>query len=158
MNWATISEGSRISLRRYLGFDFYDSPFDVHRQEGRDPGDIKRLGGDVVKAASKWIADNSNQPFFVFVHLYDMHTPYNLPPSSRGGLRDSPGYEDELGYVDDELGVFWKFLRQSGLFDQSLIVFTSDHGEGLGEHGESAHGYVIYDSTMRVPLIFRWLA
>jgi choline-sulfatase len=140
------------------GFDFYDSPFDVHRQEGSDPGDIKRLGSDVVTAASKWLSKNSDRPFFVFVHLYDLHTPYNLPPSFRGRQSGPPDYEVELGYVDDVLGHFWKFLRQSGLLDKCLIVFTSDHGEGLGEHGESSHGYFIYDSTIRVPLIFRWPA
>jgi len=140
------------------GFDLYDSPFDVHRQAGSDPGDIKRLGSDVVADASKWLNRNSDRPFFAFVHLYDLHTPYNLPPSFRAGQSTPPDYEVELGYVDEILGDFWKFLRQSGLLDKCLIVFTSDHGEGLGEHGESSHGYFIYGSTIRVPLIFHWPA
>ena len=61
-----------------------------------------------------------------------------------------------LSYVDEVLGNFSKFLSQNGLLDKALVVFTSDHGESLGEHGESTHGYFIYQSTLRVPLIFRW--
>lgn len=139
------------------GFDFYDSPFDLRHQEGKGPGDIKRLGGGVVAAARQWLAENSNQRFFIFLHLFDLHTPYTLPPSYRS-LPGLSGYDAALRYVDDSLGSLWKFLRERGLFDKVLLVFTADHGEGLGNHGESGHGYFIYESTTRVPLIVRWPA
>lgn len=136
------------------GFDFYDSPFDLRKMTGRNPGDVKRLGEDVVESAERWIAGNSDAPFFVFLHLYDLHTPYNLPPHLE--KRFGPGYEGELAYVDEQLGRFWKFLRDQQLFNKSLIVFTSDHGEGLGDHGESTHGYFIYQTTLWVPLLVKW--
>jgi arylsulfatase A-like enzyme/Tfp pilus assembly protein PilF len=137
------------------GFDFYDSPFDLHRRRGIDPGDVKRLGEEVVRAANHWLEENSSQPFFLFLHLYDLHTPYDLPAALRQRF-PGPGYEAELAYVDEVLGGFWSALAQQRLLEKALVVFTSDHGESLGDHGESTHGYFIYQSTLRVPLIIHW--
>ncbi|MBV8808589.1 MAG: sulfatase-like hydrolase/transferase, partial [Acidobacteriaceae bacterium] len=94
-------------------------------------------------------------PFFLFLHLYDLHLPYDLPqdPSLRHG---ETGYSAELDYEDRVLGDFLAALNRRKLLDKALIVFTSDHGEGLGEHGESTHGYFVYQSTVRVPLIIHW--
>jgi len=140
----------------HQGFDLYDSPFDLRSQKKTDPGDVKRWGEDVVRAAIEWLNHNSKEPFFAFVHLYDLHTPYDLPRAKRNQYGSSAGYERQLAYVDELLGEFVKFLVQKGLFEKSLIVFTSDHGEGLGDHGESTHGYFIYQSTLHVPLIVHW--
>jgi choline-sulfatase len=136
------------------GFDFYDSPFDLHKEGGTDVGDIKRLGSEVVDSAIKWIQGNPEGPFFVFIHLYDLHSPYNVPQPYRA--RFGTGYEAELRYVDVEIGHLWNFLTRNGLLKNTLVVFTADHGEGLGQHGESTHGYFIYQSTLWVPLIFHW--
>jgi len=136
------------------GFDTYDSTFDLHRQAESDSGDVKRLGAEVVGAASRWLEANSGSPFFLFLHLYDLHTPYNLPAGDRA--RFGRGYDAELRYVDEQVGAFLDFLRGHNLFDKSLIILTSDHGEGLGEHGEKTHGYFIYQSTLWVPLIVHW--
>jgi tetratricopeptide (TPR) repeat protein len=139
------------------GFDDYDSSFDLHRQAGKDPGDIKRFGEDVVRAATVWLEDNSDQSFFLFLHLYDLHTPYNFPATFR--LRNGEtGYDAEVRYVDKVLGGFWEFLSQKHLLDKTLVVLISDHGESLGEHGEGTHGYFIYQSTLWVPLIIHWPA
>ncbi len=137
------------------GFDIYDSPFSLHRQKKADPGEIKRFAEDVVGSATAWLQDNSAGPFFLFLHLYDLHTPYELPPGQEKqiGLR---GYDAQLAYVDIVLGGLWDYLKRKGLMEKTLIVFTSDHGEGLGDHSESTHGYYIYQSTLRVPLIFHW--
>jgi len=124
------------------GFDWYDSTFDLHRQADSDTGDVKRLGAEVVASANKWLDANSGSTFFLFVHLYDLHTPYNLPASYRA--RFGTGYDAELRYVDEQVGVLLESLRQHDVFANSLIVLTSDHGEGLGEHGEKTHGYFIY--------------
>lgn len=150
--------GSFVLDRRFglsQGFDVYDSPFDIGRERIADPGDIKRSADKVVQAASQWIESNSSAPFFVFLHLYDLHTPYNLPPRLRARFRGSD-YDAELVYVDEMLGVLLNRLEQNGLAEKALLIFTSDHGEGLGEHGEAAHGYFIYQSTVRVPLIIHW--
>jgi choline-sulfatase len=135
------------------GFDVYDGPSKLGQQLGRDPGDIKRFGEEVTHAASNWLEQNSDYPFFLFLHLYDLHTPYRLPPSE---LQRNLSYDGELGYVDKVLGTFWEVLQRRGLLDRALVVFTADHGESLREHGESTHGYFVYQSTLRVPLIIRW--
>ena len=110
----------------------------------------------MVDGAIRWLDQNNRRPFFLFLHLYDLHTPYNLPLAYRSQFRGLSGYDSELAYVDAVLGTFWKALAQRQLFEKALIVLTSDHGESLGEHGESTHGYFIYQSTMWVPLIFHW--
>jgi tetratricopeptide (TPR) repeat protein len=138
------------------GFDLYDSPFALHRHRQKDPGDIKRLGRDVMDAATHWLERNDRDPFFLFLHFYDLHTPYNVPAAYRERFRGLSGYDSELAYVDDALGAFWKFLEQRQLLSKALVVLTSDHGESLGDHGETTHGYFIYQSTVWVPLIFRW--
>ncbi len=151
--------GSFVLDRRFglsRGFDVYDGPLDVHNNSA-GAVDHKRPGDQVTEAAKRWLERNSAAPFFLFLHLYDLHAPYSLPPdpSLRHG---ETGYQAELAYLDKLLGDFFAFLQHRGLFDKALIVFTSDHGEGLGEHGETSHGYFIYQSTLHVPLIFHWPA
>jgi choline-sulfatase len=144
------------------GFDYYDSPFNsgllgtvrVDREAGVDPDSVKRPGESVVNSAIKWIQKDGNRPFFIFLHLYDLHFPYNLSPADRA--RFGNGYEAELQYVDENIGRFWRFLSRQGLLKNTLVVFTADHGEGLDEHGEISHGFFIYQSTLWVPLIFHW--
>jgi choline-sulfatase len=139
------------------GFDTYDSPFDLSRQEGLDPSDLKRPAEEVTGSAEAWLGKNSNKPFFLLLHLYDLHTPYQLPAQERARFGGS-GYDAELHYVDESLGKFFGFLRENGLFDKALILFVSDHGESLGEHGEATHGYFIYQSTLHVPLLIHFPA
>ena len=138
------------------GFDFYDSPFSfdafspmsgtmfLGATPGVNAGKDRRDGALVIRAAQQWISANRNEPFFAFVHLFDMHKPY------------SKGYDGQLAYVDNLIGVFKKSLVQQGLWDKALIILVSDHGESLGDHGESSHGYFIYESTLHVPLIIHW--
>jgi choline-sulfatase len=138
------------------GFDTYDSPSAATQGDSSDPGDIKRKGEAVVDAGEAWLNANSNRPFFLFLHIYDLHTPYNLSAAEKDKYGE--GYGGELAYVDHVIGNFWDYLGAHGLIDKSLIVFTSDHGEGLGDHGESTHGFFIYQSTLHVPLIIHWPA
>src|SRR6266404_1795181 len=150
--------GSFVLDRRFglnQGFDVYDGPVDLHNKTDTSPLERKRPGTQVAEAAMRWLEGNSSAPFFLFLHLYDLHLPYDLPqdPSLRHG---ETGYTAELGYEDRVLGDFLAFLERRKLLDKALIVFTSDHGEGQGEHGESTHGYFIYQSTLHVPLIIHW--
>jgi choline-sulfatase len=152
--------GSFVLDRRFglsRDFDLYDSPFDLHNKTVADVGDLKRPGAQVVAAAIRWLGQNANSPFFLFLHLYDLHTPYDLPPDPRL-RRNETGYGAELAYVDRVLGDLLAFLERLSLLNKSLIVFTSDHGEGLNDHGESTHGYFVYETTLHVPLIFHWPA
>ncbi|HXI39526.1 MAG TPA: tetratricopeptide repeat protein, partial [Bryobacteraceae bacterium] len=152
--------GSFVLDRRFglsRGFDVYDSPFDLHNKTATGALDRKRPGAQVAEAAMRWLERNSSAPFFLFLHLYDLHAPYDLPQDPR--LRHGEtGYDAELAYVDGVLGDFLAFLDRRQLLQKALIVFTSDHGEGLGQHGESTHGYFIYQSTLHVPLIIHWPA
>ena len=167
---ATILKGAGYSTAAYIGtfvldrrfglnrgFDVYDGPIDVHNKTTGGQVERKRPGAQVAAAAMKWLERNSNTPFFLFLHLYDLHQPYDLPqdPAQRHG---ETGYSAELAYEDRVLGDFLAFLEKRGLLEKALVVFVSDHGEGLGEHGENTHGYFIYQSTLHVPLIFHWPA
>lgn len=146
--------------RRYRldpGFDVYDSPFDSEAAKHANPFSItlRRDGALVTRAARQWLDANRGQPVFLFLHLYDLHTPYTLPQDvaqTRGISR----YDAELEYVDQVLGRFQQALVESGWWERSLVVLVSDHGEGLGDHREADHGYFIYESTLHVPLIIHW--
>jgi arylsulfatase A-like enzyme/tetratricopeptide (TPR) repeat protein len=133
------------------GFDEYNGNFDVRQANTTDPGNLKRSGNEVVESAMAWIRQEDQRPFFLFLHLYDLHTPYRIPRRT-GHVT----YDDALAYEDSVIGRFWSFLSGQGLLNHTLTVFTADHGEGLGDHGESAHGYFVYQSTLRVPLLVHW--
>jgi len=145
------------SLGLDQGFDFYDSPFHGAAEESRNlfAAGVRRDGALVVRAARQWLSQNRAQPVFAFLHLYDLHAPYTHAPSAEG-LPNAAGYDAEIAYVDRLLGQFQQALMQDGWWDRSLVVLLSDHGESLGDHGESSHGYFMYQSTLRVPLIVHW--
>jgi TolA-binding protein len=139
------------------GFDLYDSPFHFEAFSpisgsmffggaGRNRYGVRdrRDGALVLGAARRWLAANRGA-VFVFAHLFDLHKPY---------IR--AGYDAELTYADGLLGAFKQSLIQNGLWQRSLVIVLSDHGESLGDHGEDSHGYYIYESTLRVPLIVHW--
>ncbi len=137
----------RFGLGR--GFDTYDDATDPRR-----PGVIgfaERTADHVVDAALRWV-DGAPPRFFLWVHLYDPHAPY-LPPDDL--LREFPGapYRGEIAFADRELGRLLASLRARFGAGDTLVVVTSDHGESLGDHGELTHGYSLYDSTQRVPLV-----
>src|SRR5581483_892528 len=135
------------------GFNTYDSPEDLEMKSS-DPGDIKRPDSEVVRAGTEWLKAHLTERFFLFLHLYDLHTPRSLSAADKARYGD--GYDSEIAYVDDQIGKFLKFLAAHRLLDKSLIVFVSDHGESLGEHGENTHGFFIYQSTLHVPFIVHW--
>ena len=135
------------------GFDVYDGPSNPRQQPGKDPGDIKRFGEEVTQAATQWLEQNADHPFFLFVHLYDLHTPYKLPPSEqRRGLGTMANLAMWMRYWEN----FGTPSSSVAFMERALVVFTADHGESLREHGESTHGYFVYQSTLRVPLIIHW--
>jgi arylsulfatase A-like enzyme/Flp pilus assembly protein TadD len=142
------------------GFDIYTGPFE--RKMGLDNPlvmnlqELQRRAEEVIDDAIRWMdaqSLRSGEPFFVWIHLYDPHTPYDPPPKFRALV--SGAYDGEIAYADYAAGKFFKYLKDRGLYDPALIVATSDHGESFGEHGEYTHGYFIYDTTLLVPLIIK---
>ncbi|TEU06036.1 MAG: tetratricopeptide repeat protein, partial [Candidatus Aminicenantes bacterium] len=140
------------------GFDYYYDNFDLTKYKTVSLDSVQRRGDEVLVEACKWLEKNYQDKFFAWIHLYDPHTPYNPPEpyktqysGRRFGL-----YDGEIAYVDLLMGNFRNFMEEKNLLDKTLIIFTGDHGESLGEHKESAHGFFIYDSDIRVPLIIRF--
>jgi arylsulfatase A-like enzyme len=138
------------------GFDTYDAPqrglraADMHAIEARADAVVDR-GLAALDASLGAAAD---APFFLFLHLFDPHFPYEAP-GAPAGLSPTAAYDAEVAYVDRELGRLFAGLRARGLFDELVLVFASDHGEGLEDGREISHGYFVYDQTMRIPLFVK---
>ena len=128
------------------GFDLY---WDLPAQ-----GPPERRGGEVMSRALKWLSSRVDGKFFAWIHLFDPHSPYDAPEPFKSRYRARP-YDGEVAYVDSLLGDLVRNLKRLRLYDGTLLVFTSDHGESLGEHGESSHGMFLYDATVRIPLIVK---
>ncbi len=171
--------GAFVLDRRFglaQGFDTYDDRI------ARDPAATDRLEAErpasaVIDGALAWFTapnrDLSSAPFFVWIHLYDPHTPYNPPaeflerakqaraatpgPSATShqppATTESQQYDGEILYADAQIGRLVAWLDARHLLERTVVVVAGDHGEGLDEHGERTHGMLLYDSTLRVPLI-----
>jgi len=152
--------GSNMLDRRFgldQGFEEYDSPFGapaiLHNPYSSR---VRRDGTLVLRAANQWLSTHRDQRVFLFVHLFDLHTPYKLAPLKGSNQPGTTGYDAELQYIDQILGRFRQSLEQNGWWRRSLVILLADHGESLGDHGELSHGYFIYESTLHVPLIVHW--
>ena len=138
------------------GFNYYDDHFDLKKYKQLDLGLVQRPGNEVVDSALSWLEKNQREPFFAWVHLYDPHLPYQPPEPYFSRYNYSPPvslYDGEIAFMDEQIGRLSKWLKANGLEEKTIIVLVGDHGEGLGEHGELAHGYFIYDYAVHVPLI-----
>jgi choline-sulfatase len=136
------------------GFDFYDDAFSAGTFQTKDIGLVDRRAGKSVDHAIAWLKRTPRRPFFLWLHLYDPHSPYDPPEPYRTEYR-SHLYDGEIAYADHELGRLIAWLKQNNLYDSSLIAALSDHGESLGEHGEDEHGFFVYNATVHVPLIVK---
>ncbi len=125
------------------GFDHYDdSVGDADAQE--------RPADAVVDAALSWLNANPDGPFFAWVHFFDPHFPYEPPQEHAVG----DPYDGEIAFVDAQLARLLAAIEARGERDGTLVVIVGDHGEAFDEHGEVEHGVFLYDTTLRVPLIF----
>ena len=143
---------SRWGLNR--GFaDYYDN-FDTHQRDLVSIGDIQRPANEVVGAALRWLDRNGDSRFFLWVHFYDPHDPYEPPSPFREQYPEQP-YLGEIAFVDSEIGRLLDWFDRKPNGNPTLTVFAGDHGESLGEHEERGHGFFLYDATLHVPLLFR---
>jgi arylsulfatase A-like enzyme/tetratricopeptide (TPR) repeat protein len=134
------------------GFQHYDDYFKLGQDQRLDLARVQRPGNQVVDAALKWLDQPSSKPFFAWVHLYDAHGPYEPPEPFRS--RSASPYDGEIAFADSQVGRLLDWIKTHQKNDTILIV-VGDHGEGLGSHGESEHGYYIYDYAVHVPLIVK---
>lgn len=131
------------------GFDTYNDRFDTGRSR-LTLTSLERRGPEVARDAAAWMA-GAQHPFFLWVHFYDPHTPYDPPPAFRSKFPERP-YDGEVATSDFALGDLLGAVPERDRA-QTLVVVTSDHGESLGEHGEPEHGILLYESTLRVPFV-----
>ncbi|HEV8129611.1 MAG TPA: sulfatase-like hydrolase/transferase [Acidobacteriota bacterium] len=142
---------SRFGLNQ--GFDDYLDRFDINSMAEANLDLIDRPAGAVIDEALSWMEKASGR-FFVWIHLYDAHYPYAPPEPFRTEYTHQL-YDGEIAYADSQLGRLFDFMKRKGWWDSALVLAVGDHGEGLGEHAESYHGFFIYDSTLHVPLIIK---
>jgi choline-sulfatase len=136
------------------GFETYDAPFHIRGQGEDRYHSLERRGMEVVDRALAWLKQHPRDRFFLWLHFYDPHDPYDPPPPFTERYAASP-YDGEIAYVDSAVGKLLTALRSERLYDQSLIVVVADHGEAFGEHGERSHGLLLYDETLHVPLLIK---
>ena len=159
--------GSIILDSRYgmdQGFDFYDDDF----QNERSPIFIpERQAEEIERVACQWLDEHQKENMFLFVHFYDPHRSYDAPepyknmflptpPPKPGSLEHLQGtYAGEVAYTDHCIKGIIDKLKQLGLYDSTLIIVTSDHGEMFYQHKEVTHAYYIYEGNVRIPLVFK---
>ncbi len=159
------------------GFGFYDDDLSKTRStvptknwEGEPViGKFDCRADATTDRASDWLenARDPAKPFFLFVHYFDPHAPYSPPKDYQekftnpevkdGGRRwEISSYDGEIAFTDAQIGRLMEKLAALGLADNTLVVITADHGEGLWQHGYQYHGAQIYEESVHVPLLMRW--
>jgi len=138
---------SRFGLNQ--GFDVYDDKYE--RSHQKKISLAERKAEEVVGSALGWLK-NQRSPWFLWIHCYDPHDPYEPPEPFQTQYRKNP-YDGEVAYVDFALERLLTYLEETALFEETIVVFTGDHGESLGQHEEATHGFLAYNSTLWIPLI-----
>ncbi|MGB6385031.1 MAG: sulfatase-like hydrolase/transferase [Terriglobales bacterium] len=146
------SQGLGVGFDR--GFDTYDAGFHLAAPGEDHYSTTGRRGSVVVAHALAWLSKRPAGPFFIWVHLYDAHEPYDPPEPFKSRYKSAP-YDGGIAYVDSVVGKLLSYLHARGLFENSMIALMSDHGESLGDHGEEFHGFFLYDATIHVPLLLK---
>lgn len=152
---ASFTLNARNGLNR--GFDVYDDDqgeaYEHHKDE---PLSSYRPGNLVTDAALDWLQSrDDDRPFFCWAHYFDPHTDHHAHDELAGTpYAGQATYDAEIAFMDLQVGRLLSFLEEEGLSENTLVIAVGDHGEGLGEHGEPAHAYMLYNSTLHVPMIF----
>ncbi|HEY2090883.1 MAG TPA: sulfatase-like hydrolase/transferase [Thermoanaerobaculia bacterium] len=153
--YATGAAVSAFVLRGSAGlakpFDFYDDR--IENVPGKPVSGLQRSGTITETIAKVWIGQHDSGPFFFFLHLYEPHSPYTPPEPFFS--RYASKYDGEIATADAIVGDFLSFLKSRGIYDKAIIVFVSDHGEGLSEHGDPEHGIFLYREEIHVPLVVK---
>lgn len=140
---------SRFGLAQ--GFDVYDDRFESSEipKEG-----FRERKAELVIQAAQGLLSKLPEPWFIWLHVFDPHNPYEPPEPFLKKYADRP-YAGEVAYVDSALAPLLNGLKSGEAWSRTVVILTGDHGESLGEHGEETHGYLAYDAVLRVPLLIR---
>jgi len=153
--YATGAGVSALVLQRSTGigagFDFFQD--DIEFTTGVGIQSFQRPGAETLDTVRPWLRSVAEGPFFLFFHIFEPHSPYE-PPTEYAARYPSP-YDGEVAAADEVVGDLLDELRSLDVYEKALIVFLSDHGESLGDHGEDEHGLFLYRSTLQVPLMIK---
>ncbi len=154
--WATGGAVSAWVLHRQsgiaAGFDFWDDEIELRRDLAL--GGSARPGDETLAAVEPWLGRvAAGKPFFLFFHLFEPHMPYAPPEPFASRYRDP--YDGEVAAADAVVGRLIARLRELGVYERAAVVLFSDHGEGLGDHGEEEHGIFLYREALQVPLLLK---
>jgi choline-sulfatase len=154
--WDTAAFISSAVLKKLFGFNqgfaVYDDQMPRQGSSRDFLDDPERRAGDTIDRAIRWLDGQSGKPYFLWVHLYDPHMPYQPPSPFKEKYKDRP-YDGEIAYADRELGRLFEAVRKKSPPDKTILAVLSDHGESLGEHGEYSHGVFLYDATLRIAFL-----
>lgn len=136
-----------------VGFERWDDA--IATRDDVALGGVARAGSETFEAIRPWLAEMAvaEAPFFLFLHLFEPHSPW-APPEPFASTVASP-YDGEIAEADRVVALLLAELNRLGRYDECLIVLLSDHGEGLGDHGEEEHGLFLYREALQVPLILK---
>ncbi len=143
-----FATGAAVSAYVLRGEGGFDEGFDVYqdsieRRPRAGAGGLQRPGAETLRAILPWLRQRDEKPFFLFFHLFEPHTPYE------------PDYAADVAAADRVAGALLGELRRLDFYDRSAVVLLSDHGEGLGDHGEEEHGVLLYRESLQVPLLLK---
>lgn len=141
---------SKFGLDR--GFEVYEDNL-AGPSLAHSPAERHRDGKIVLDLALEWLQQRVSRPFFCWIHLYDPHSPYDSRKNVFGNRFEQQPYDAGIAYVDLQVKRLLEFLQSRRLSQRTLVVVVGDHGEGLMDHNEDGHGYELYDTTLRVPLL-----
>jgi arylsulfatase A-like enzyme/tetratricopeptide (TPR) repeat protein len=153
--YATGAAVSTYVLRGESGFDAcFDHYDDAVDPRAGDRNALQERSGRITLDRSKaWIQAHKDEPFFFLFHIYEPHAPYDPPEPYRN--RYSHPYDGEVAAADAIVGGLIEFLEERGIWDRALVILTSDHGEGLGDHGEMQHSVLLNRELIQVPLLVK---
>jgi choline-sulfatase len=155
--YATGAAVSAYVLRAATGIgaslDFFDDSVGEAVEGMRDVSVLQRPGSETARRALHWVEGVKAKPFFLFLHLYEPHFPHDPPEPFKS--RYGATYDGEVAASDAVVGEVLGRLKSLGIYDRAIVLLVSDHGEGLGDHGEQEHGILLYREVLHVPLLLK---
>jgi arylsulfatase A-like enzyme len=158
--WSTHAEVATAVMEARTGLD---QGFDAYRGPAESESQLQaierfqpsrrytRSAEEITERGLAFLQEHADRPFLLWLHYFDPHLPLDPPEQFRPGL---PPYYAEIRRVDHHVGRVLDEIEALGLRDRTIVALTADHGEGLGQHGEETHSFLVYETTMRVPLVF----